>query len=138
VATLNDPDVIADLLDVPRTWALVGCSPPAAAVAERVGGALAAHGHRLLLVNPSVSGESFGAPVRARLADLPEAPDVVDIYRRAEGVAELVDEALVRPPYAIWLQLGAVDHDAAQRALDAGVHVVMDRCPAIEYGRRGR
>jgi predicted CoA-binding protein len=125
MATLNDPDVIADLLDTPRTWAMVGCSPPAAAVAERVGGALTAHGHRL-------------APVCARLADLPETPDVVDIYRRAEGVAALVDEALARPPYAIWLQLGAVDHDAARRALDAGVHVVMDRCPAIEYGRRGR
>jgi predicted CoA-binding protein len=137
MARLNDPAVIADLLDTPRTWALVGCSPPAAAVATRVGGALAAHGHRLVMVNPTVPGESFGVPVQARLADLPEAPEVVDIYRRAEGVAALVDEALARPPYAIWLQLGAVDDEAAQRALDAGVHVVMDRCPAIEYGRRG-
>jgi predicted CoA-binding protein len=137
MATLNDPAVIADLLDTPRTWAMVGCSPPAAAVASRVGETLAAHGHRLVMVNPAVSGDPFGVPARGRLADLPEPPEVVDIYRRAEGVAALVDEALARPPYAIWLQLGAVDHDAARRALDAGVHVVMDRCPAIEYGRRG-
>jgi predicted CoA-binding protein len=136
MATLNDPAVIADLLDTPRRWALVGCSPPAASVAARVGETLVAHGHRLVMVNPTVSGEPFGVPVRARLADLPDAPEVVDIYRRAEGVAALVDEALARPPYAIWLQLGAVDHAAAQRAMDAGVHVVMDRCPAIEYSKR--
>jgi predicted CoA-binding protein len=142
--TLNDAAVIEDLLATPRTWALVGRSRAAATVALGVARALHDHGHRIIPVNPAIhnggEGEGaigwFGEPAHAALADVGEPVDVVDIFRRAAGVGELVDEAIPLKPHAIWLQLGAVDDGAARRATDAGIHVVMDRCPKIEYARR--
>jgi uncharacterized protein len=131
--TLNDPEVLHRLLTTPGRWVVVGCSPQAASVSYGVARSLVDHGHQVVPVNPSVDGELFGEPFRASLADVEGPVDVVDIFRRADGVAELVDQALPLHPEAIWLQLGAVDHEAAERANAAGIHVVMDRCPKIEY-----
>jgi uncharacterized protein len=133
IGTLNREDVMRELLTEPGTWAVVGCSPQAASVSYGVAHALWQHGHRVIPVNPSAEGEMFGEPFRRSLSDIDEHVDVVDIFRRADGVADLVDDAIPLHPTAIWLQLGAIDHDAAARATKAGIHVIMDRCPKIEY-----
>ena len=89
-------------------------------------------------VNPAAGCEEIlGEPCRSSLADLPDgtAVDVVDIFRRADAAGAHVDEAIANGASAVWMQLGVIDAEAAQRALDAGLDVVMDRCPAIEVGR---
>jgi predicted CoA-binding protein len=71
------------------------------------------------------------------LSDLPEPPEVVNVFRRPEFVAAVVDEAIAVGAKAIWLQQGVIDYDAARKARDAGLIVVMDRCIMVEHSRRG-
>jgi predicted CoA-binding protein len=91
-------------------------------------------------VNP-VCGEEdiLGEPCRPSVTALPDATtvDVVDIFRRADAAGAHVDEAIAIGASAVWMQLGVIDHAAAERAQAAGLEVVMDRCPAIEVGRLG-
>jgi len=89
-------------------------------------------------VNPGLAGkEILGRRVYASLADVPEAIDVVDIFRRTDALAAVVDEALALSslPRVIWMQLGLRDEAAASRARERGVSVIMDRCTKIEHGR---
>jgi predicted CoA-binding protein len=91
-------------------------------------------------VNPTAGdAEILGEPCHESLAALPAGTsvDVVDIFRRADAAGAHVDEAIEVGARAVWMQLGVIDHAAAERAQAAGLDVVMDRCPAIEVGRLG-
>jgi uncharacterized protein len=91
-------------------------------------------------VNPTADGdEILGEPYHRTLAALPAGSrvDVVDIFRRADAAGVHVDEAIEIGARAVWMQLGVIDQAAAERALAAGLEVVMDRCPAIEVSRLG-
>ena len=88
----------------------------------------------MIPVNPNCD-EVLGERAYARLEDIPDQVDVVDIFRRSDAAGAHVDEAIAIGAKAVWMQLGVIDEDAAQRARDAGLEVVMDRCPAIEIPR---
>lgn len=133
------PDVlIGSVLDGVKTIAMVGASANAARSSCLVLRYLVAHGYRVFPVNPGLAGGTIlGLPVFATLAHLPEPVDMVDVFRNAEAAGGVVDEALALDPRpkVIWMQLGVRNEAAAARAEAAGLTVVMDRCPKIEYGR---
>jgi uncharacterized protein len=121
-----------------RSWAVVGCSPDPSRDSHRIARMLQQRGHRVVPVNPNVS-EILGERCYPSLTEIPaeEAIEVADIFRRADLAGQHVDEAIEVGAKAVWLQLGVVDHQAARRATEAGLDVVMDRCPAIEVPRLG-
>ncbi len=126
------------ILETTRTVAMVGASPNPNRDSYRVMRYLQQQGYRVIPVNPTVDGASIlGEPVVARLADIECGVDLVDVFRRADAVAGVVDEvlALAARPATLWLQLGVVDEQAAARARDAGLEVVMDRCIKVEHVR---
>lgn len=127
-------DEIRDLLAEPRSIAVVGCSPDPGRPSHDVARLLLERGHRVLPVNPA-HGEILGLPCHPDLRAVPGPVDVVDVFRRPEHVAAIAAEAIAIGARALWLQLGVVDEAAALRAQAAGLLVVMDRCPAIEYRR---
>ena len=93
-------------------------------------------GFRVTPVNPRYAGKMLlGEPVVADLASLPVAPDMVDVFRRSEDVPPIVDEAIRIGAKVVWMQLGVRHDEAAAKAEAAGLDVVMNRCPKIEYGR---
>jgi uncharacterized protein len=118
-------------LSEPRTWAVVGCSPSAFRDSHRIAALLQREGHRVVPVNPECD-EVLGERCYPALDAVPERVDVVDIFRRSEAAGQHVDEAIAIGATAVWMQLGVIDQEAADRAAAAGLHVVMDRCPAIE------
>jgi predicted CoA-binding protein len=129
-------DMIRTLLSEYDTWAVVGCSPDPRRDSHRIAGLLQARGKRMIPVNPAAT-EIHGERAYASLHDLPDGTqvDVVDIFRRADQAGVHVDEAIAIGARAVWMQLGVVDRAAAARAVEAGLLVVMDRCPAIEWRR---
>jgi predicted CoA-binding protein len=92
-------------------------------------------GYRIIPVNPNET-EVLGETAYATLADLPHQIDLVDVFRRSDAAGEAVDQAISLGAKAVWLQEGVIDDKAAQRALDAGLLVVMDRCILKEHARR--
>ena len=129
---------IRDLLHVTRTIAVVGASQNPARPVYGVMRYLIGAGYELYPVNPGQAGKTIlDRKVYARLADVPVAIDVVDVFRRSEALAGVVDEALrLTPlPKTIWMQLGLRDDAAAARAIAAGTTVVMDRCIKVEHAR---
>lgn len=135
----SDDDII-DILTRVRVIALVGYSANPARPSHQVAQYLQARGYRVIPVNPGLAGQDhLGETVRAGLSDIPEDVDMVDIFRRSDAAGAVVDDALARWPglKAVWMQLGVIDAEAAARARDAGVQVVMDRCPKIEIARLG-
>jgi uncharacterized protein len=132
-------EVIRSVLESRRTWAVVGCSPDPSRDSHRIARMLASRGYRVLPVNPACSslfGERCYATVAEAAADAGPI-DVVDIFRRSSEAGTHVDEAIAIGASAVWMQLGVIDSDAADRARAAGLDVVMDRCPAIELPRLG-
>ena len=129
-------ETIRTLLQDCETWAVVGCSPDARRDSHRIAALLQSRGKRVIAVNPT-AGEILGERAYASLHDLPPGTsvDVVDIFRRSEHAGAHVDEAIAIGARAVWMQLGVVDRAAAARAVEAGLLVVMDRCPAIEWRR---
>lgn len=136
---LNYSDrVIRAILASVKTIALVGASPNEARPANLVMRYLLSKGYRVIPVNPGHAGRLIhGKAAYASLAEIPEAVDMVDVFRRQEALAGLVDEAIaMKPrPRVIWMQLGLRDDTAAAKAEAAGMTVIMDRCPKIEFGR---
>ena len=136
---LSDSD-IRDIFDKARIIALVGASNDLEKPSNYVGAYLQQHGYRVIPVNPGRAGtEINGEKVYAKLADIPEKFDFVDVFRRAEDVPGVVDEilALKDKPRVIWLQLGIVNDDAAAKAKSAGIIFAQDRCPRIEFPKLG-
>jgi uncharacterized protein len=135
MAVHSSPETIREVLTQTRTWAVVGCSPDPRRDSHRIAHLLQSRGFRVIPVNPNAD-EVLGERSYATLSDIPntEDIDVVDIFRRADRAGH-VDEAIGVGAGAVWMQLGVIDEAAAQRALDAGVRVVMNRCPAIELPR---
>jgi predicted CoA-binding protein len=117
-----------------RTWAVVGCSPDPYRDSHRIAALLQREGFRVIPVNPGAT-EILGERCFPSLAEIGEPVDVVDIFRRASEAGAHVDEAIEIGAKAVWMQLGVIDADAAERARAAGLRVVMNRCPAIELPR---
>ncbi len=133
-----DNHYIADILKDTKTIALLGASPNADRPSNRVMGFLLSKGYTVYPVNPGQAGkEILGQKVYATLADVPQPVDMVDVFRAAEYLDGVVEEALAMPkkPKVIWGQLSVRDDKAAAKAEAGGIKVVMDRCPAIEYPR---
>jgi uncharacterized protein len=126
------------ILERARTFAVVGASAKPYRPSHGVMRTLLDHGYEVVPVTPNAT-EIHGRTAYPRLADVPDEVtiDVVDVFRRSEHAGAHVDEAIAIGAKAVWLQLGVIDAAAAQRARDAGLEVVMDRCPAIELRRRG-
>lgn len=126
------------ILDRARVFAMVGASPSPWRPSHGVLQTLLGHGYEVIPIRPGVD-EVLGLRAYPDLASVPAEVtiDVVDIFRRSDRAGAHVDEAIARRVKAVWLQLGVIDHAAADRARAAGLDVVMDRCPAIELRRRG-
>ena len=121
-------------LEQTTTWAVVGCSPDPGRDSHRIAALLQRRGFRVIPVNPAAT-EILGERCFPSLAAIGEPVDVVDVFRRSSEAGAHVDEAIEIGAKAVWLQLGVIDEAAASRARDAGLRVVMDRCPAIELPR---
>jgi uncharacterized protein len=129
---------LRDLLTSVRIIAVVGASPRRERPSHRVMAYMQRHGYRTIPVNPNaVGGKINGEIVHARLADIPEPIDMVDVFRRSEFAGGVVDEAIAAGAKVVWMQLGVRDDLAAARAEARGLKVVMNRCPAIEIPRLG-
>jgi uncharacterized protein len=137
--TISDPTVIRKVLSTPATWAVAGLSTDTTRTAYGVARWL--HdglGHRIIPVHPRAS-EVWGETAYRTLTQIPDGTvvAVVDCFVNSLRVGAVVDEAIANKDRlgieTVWLQLGVIDHEAAQRALSAGLDVVMDTCPMIEY-----
>ena len=119
-----------------EVWAVVGLTGDPTRPAYGVARFLQRQGKRVIPVNPR-GEEVLGEPGYRSLADIERPVDVVDIFRRADKAGAHVDEAVQIGARAVWMQLTVVDEDAADRAAEAGLDVVMDRCPVIEWPAHG-
>jgi len=131
-------ELIRSVLKTSKTIAMVGVSANDARPSYFAFKYLLGRGFRMIGVNPGLAGQTLlGAPVYASLAEIPEPVDMVDIFRNSEAAAGIVDAALeMKPlPKVIWMQLSVRNDAAAAKAEAAGLTVIMDRCPKIEYGR---
>jgi len=133
-----DDSYIRGILNTVKTIAMVGVSANASRPSYFAFKYLLERGYHMIPVNPALAGSALlGQRVYARLADIPELVEMVDIFRAAPYVVGIVEEALaMKPrPRVIWMQLGIRNEEAAQLAEANGLTVVMNRCPKIEYGR---
>ena len=130
-ARVNDPVVIESLLRTPARWAVVGLSSNTARAAYGVALVLQELGMQIVPIHPAAHNV-HGEIGYSTLVAVPESIDVVDVFVRSDVAGDVIDEAIAIGAKAVWLQLGVIDDAAATRALDAGLAVVMDRCPAIE------
>ena len=130
---------IRDILARPTTVAVVGCSDNPARDSLRIAKLLKSRGFKVIPVNPQLEADALrgalGEKCYPDLASIPEPVEMVDVFRRSEFVPQIVEEAIAKGARILWCQLGVVHLDAARRAQQAGLTVVMDRCPAIEYAR---
>lgn len=140
-AEVSDPEVIRRVLTTPATWAVVGLSAETTRTAHGVARWMQdALGHRIIPVHPRAE-RVWGEPGYPSLTQIPDGTliAVVDCFVNSGRVGAIVDEAILNKDRlgieAVWLQLGVIDEDAARRALSAGLDVVMDTCPMMEYPR---
>jgi predicted CoA-binding protein len=136
VPIVTRSEEVADILKEARTIAVLGAHGERWRAACYVPEYLHAHGYRVLPVNPLLAGQRlWGEPVRARLADLDEPVDIVDVFRRPEALPAHLDDVLAMqpPPRVVWLQSGIRHEDFARRLSDAGITVVQDRCTMAEH-----
>ena len=133
-------ELIRRVLDRTRTIAMVGASANWVRPSNFAMKYLQQKGYRVIPVNPGAAGDIIhGETVYAALADIPDPFDMVDIFRNAEAAGTVTDEAIAlkdaKGIETVWMQLGVINPDAAARAQAAGMTVIMDRCPKIEFGR---
>jgi predicted CoA-binding protein len=131
---MNDPEVIRGVLTGTSTWAVVGLGDNPARAAYAVAAFLQTRGKRIVPVHPS-GASVHGQPGYRSLTEIPFRVDVVDVFRRSSAAGAVADEAIGIGAGAVWFQLGVVDEDAAARVRDAGLSMVMDTCPTIEWPR---
>ncbi|MET0743876.1 MAG: CoA-binding protein [Microvirga sp.] len=135
-SALDRPEDLREILARTRTIAVVGASTDPWRPSAGVMSYLHRAGFRLIPVNPTALGQSLhGEPFRARLQDIGEPVDLVNVFRRPEHVPEVVEDAIAIGAPAVWLQLGIVNVAAASRARAAGIRFVMNRCISIEHSR---
>ena len=133
---LSRDEDIAELLQSARTIAMVGASDNPDRASFGVMKFLQDQGYRVIPVNPRITGEHVhGEYVWRELSQIGEPIDIVDIFRKSEEVGPMVDQAIAIGAKAIWMQLGVIDEASAERAEAAGLKVVMNRCPKIEFAR---
>ncbi|MEU6537239.1 CoA-binding protein [Streptomyces sp. NPDC047000] len=124
------------LTELGDTWAVVGLSNNERRAAYGVAEVLRRHGKRVVPVHPKAE-TVHGEQGYTSLADIPFAVDVVDVFVNSGLAGQVADEAVGKRAKAVWFQLGVVDEAAYERTRAAGLEMVMDRCPAIEYPRLG-
>jgi len=132
---INDPEAIKRILDECKTIAVVGLSSNPIRPSYGVARYMRQSGYRIIPINPNET-EVLGEKAYANIAEAPERFDLVDIFRRSEEAGGHIDEAIRLGARAVWMQEGVIDEDAARRALEAGLMVVMDRCIMKEHMRR--
>ena len=133
-------DEVKQVLAAAKTIAVLGAHPTATRPASYVPAYLKSAGYRVIPVNPRFAGQSlFGETVRARLDDIGEPVDIVDVFRSGEHVAQHMDELLAMSPRPklVWLQLGITNDEVAARLVAAGIDVVQDRCTLADHRRFG-
>lgn len=123
-----------EILTSSRVVAVVGVSSNTGKVSYSVASYLKEQGYRIIPVNPNET-KVLGEVCYPDLKSIPEAVDVVNIFRRPEDVPPIVEEAIAIKAKAVWMQLGIVNEKAAERAREAGIEVVMDRCIRVEHMR---
>ena len=130
---------IRSILSNPTTVAVIGCSDNLSRDSLRIAILLKSHGFRVVPVNPGLKPDALvdalGERAYPDLASVPFPVEIVDVFRRPEFLPEIAEQAIAKGARILWGQLGVINLDAARRAQEAGLTVVMDRCPAIEYGR---
>jgi predicted CoA-binding protein len=136
----NPPDaVIRAILSRPTTVAVVGCSDHPSRDSLRIARLWKTRGYRVIPVNPQLAPDALTAVLGERcypdLASIPEPVEIVDVFRRSEFVPEVAAQAITKGAKVLWCQLGVIHDQAAARAQTAGITVLMDRCPAIEWPR---
>jgi predicted CoA-binding protein len=131
---INSRESIKLILDECRTIAVVGLSSSSWRASNSVASYMKRNGYKVIAVNPNEESV-FDEKAYATLSDVPDKIDLVDVFRKSNAAGEVVDEAIKLGARAVWLQEGVIDHSAAQRALDAGLLVVMDRCWLKEHAR---
>jgi uncharacterized protein len=129
-----DPENIRFMLQDCQTWAVVGLGGDRTRTAFQIARFLQEQGKRIVPIHPSAA-EVLGEAGYATLADVPFPVDVVDVFRRSEAAGEFADQAVRVGARGVWFQLGVVDEDAFERTTAAGVPMVMDTCPLIEWPR---
>ncbi len=130
----TESERITDLLKQARTIAVVGLTDNPLRPSFGVSSYMQSQGYRIIPVNPNVA-ESLGEKAYADLLDVPEKIDIVNIFRRSEAVPPIVEEAIQLGVPAIWMQEGVVHEEAAEKARQAGIFVVMDRCILKDHMR---
>jgi predicted CoA-binding protein len=131
---IKTDDDMRRLLRGVKTFALVGLSSNAERPSHKVAKYLMANGYTVIPVNPAEQ-EILGQKCYPRLADIPQPVDVVDCFRKSSDIPPLADDAIGIGAKVLWMQLEVINEEAAQKALAAGLDVVMDRCPKIEHAR---
>src|SRR6516165_7727585 len=137
MASNPNPDPIVDLLNRAKTIAVVGLSNSPLRPSHGVSAYLQSHGYRIIPVNPSIKG-ALGEKAVACLSEINEKIDIVDVFRRSEFVPGVVDEVIRLKLPALWLQEGVIHEEAAAKARQAGIFVVMDHCILKEHRKRFR
>jgi uncharacterized protein len=134
-ARLSANDEIGKLLAKSKTIAVVGLSDSPLRPSHGVAAYMQSHGYRIIPVNPGIKG-ALGEQAVASLAEIKEKIDIVDVFRRSEFVPEIVDEAIRLKVPVIWMQEDVIHEQAAEKARQAGIFVVMDRCILKEHRAR--
>ena len=133
----QDPNAVSLMLDDLETWAIVGLSDNPSRTAWSIAKLLQERGKRIVPIHPAAP-VVHGEQGYATLADVPFPIDVVDVFRRSEDAGEFANQAVAVGAKAVWFQLGVIDEAAFDRTSAAGVPMVMDTCPAIEWRKQGR